>query len=178
MRYRRADAAGGTYFFTVNLADRQSDLLVRQWNDLREVIFEVRQAHPFSIIAMVVLPDHLHAIWRLPEEDADFPLRWSLIKSGFSRRQAAGERIRPSRKAKRERGIWQPRYWEHQIRDDADLERHVDSIHFNPVKHNSVAHAADWLYSTLRRDIERGRVGPDWGGERGGKEEEEGYGER
>jgi len=178
MRYRRADAAGGTYFFTVNLADRQSDLLVRQWEDLREVISDVRQAHPFSIVAMVVLPDHLHAIWRLPEGDADFPLRWSLIKSGFSRRQATGERIRPSRKAKRERGIWQPRFWEHQIRDDADLERHVDYIHFNPVKHNWVAHAADWPYSTLRRDIDRGWVRPDWGGERGGKEEGEGYGER
>jgi len=110
MRYRRADVAGGTYFFTVNLADRQSDLLVRHWEDLREVIHEVRLAHPFSIVAMVVLPDHLHAIWRLPEGDANFPLRWSLIKAGFSRRQSTGERIRPSRKAKRERGIWQPRY--------------------------------------------------------------------
>jgi len=96
MRYRRADAEGGTYFFTVNLADRQSDLLVRRWEDLREVIREVRQAHPFSIVAMVVLPDHLHAIWRLPEGDADYPLRWSLIKAGFSRRQATGERIGPA----------------------------------------------------------------------------------
>jgi putative transposase len=176
MRYRRADAEGGTYFFTVNLADRQSDLLVRRWEDLREVIREVRQAHPFSIVAMMVLPDHLHAIWRLPEGDADYPLRWSLIKAGFSRRQATGERIRSSRKARRERGIWQRRYWEHQIRDDADLERHVDYIHFNPVKHHWVARAVDWPYSTLRRDVDRGWIAPDWGG--GGKEDRAAYGER
>ena len=134
MRYRRANIEGGTYFFTVNLADRNSDMLIHQIDDLRTVMTKVKQAHPFKVLAMVVLPEHLHAIWRLPQGDADYPLRWSLIKSGFSRRQEKGERIHASRKAKRERGIWQRRYWEHQIHDELDLTRHVDYIHFNPVK--------------------------------------------
>ena len=126
MRYRRADAAGGTYFFTVNLADRQTDLLVRYRDCLRMAMRQVKQRHPFGIVAMAVLPEHLHAILRLPQGDADFPMRWSLIKAGFSRRLEPGERIRVSRKRKRERGIWQRRYGEHQIRDEADLARHID----------------------------------------------------
>jgi putative transposase len=113
MQYRRADAAGGTYFFTVNLAERRSDVLVRHIDDLRADIKSVKDSHPFAILAMVVLPEHLHAIWRLPSGDADYPMRWSLIKAGFSRRLAKGEHIRASRQAKRERGIWQRRYWEH-----------------------------------------------------------------
>jgi putative transposase len=135
MRYRRANTAGGTYFFTVNLADRGADTLVRNVDDLRAAITKVKAAHPFALLAMVVLPEHLHAIWRLPPGDADYPMRWALIKAGFSRRIDAGEYRRPTRLTKRERGIWQQRYWEHQIRDDADLARHVDYIHFNPVKH-------------------------------------------
>src|SRR4030067_1069708 len=110
MRYRRADAAGGTYFFTVNLADRRSDVLVQHIDDLREVMKTVKDAHPFTILAMVVLPEHLHAIWRLPQGDADYPLRWSLIKAGFSRRLAKGEYIRASRQAKRGRGIRERRH--------------------------------------------------------------------
>jgi putative transposase len=94
MRYRRADAAGGTYFFTVNLAERRSDLLVRHIDDLCAAMKTVKDTHPFAILAMVVLPEHLHAIWRLPPSDADFPMRWSLIKAGFSRRLAKGEYIR------------------------------------------------------------------------------------
>lgn len=105
MRYRRAKTAGATYFFTVNLANRQSALLVRQIQALREVTQIVKQAHPFVIEAMVVLPEHIHAIWRLPEGDADYPMRWSLIKSGFSRRLEKVESIRSSRLSKRERGI-------------------------------------------------------------------------
>ena len=176
MRYRRADAAGGTYFFTVNLAERRSDLLLRQVDDLRAVTTSVKQAHPFAILAMVVLPEHLHAIWRLPPGDADYPLRWSLIKAGFSRRQAKDERIRASRQAKRERGIWQRRYWEHQIRDETDLARHVDYIHFNPVKHGWVKRPVDWPHSTLHGYIERGMATPDWGGQMG--DDANVYGER
>ena len=175
MRYRRADAAGGTYFFTVNLADRRSDLLLRRIEDLRAAHRSVIRAHPFVIVAMVVLPEHLHAVWRLPPGDADYPLRWSLIKANFSRRQADGEFIRASRRAKRERGIWQRRYWEHQIRDDGDLQRHVDYIHFNPVKHGWVRRAADWPHSSLHRYIERGWARSDWGG---GDDAEVAYGER
>jgi putative transposase len=105
MEYRRATAAGGSYFFTVNLADRSADTLVQHITELRAAMQRVKQSHPFSIVAMVVLPEHLHAIWRMPPGDADYPMRWSLIKSGFSRRIAKGEQIRASRQAKRERGI-------------------------------------------------------------------------
>ena len=122
MLYRRANAAGGTYFFTVALADRSSGLLVERVDLLREVVRTVRLRHPFEIVAMVVLPEHLHAMWRLPADDADYPTRWSLIKAGFSRGISKQERIRPSRLAKRERGVWQRRYWEHPIRDDLGLQ--------------------------------------------------------
>ena len=100
MRYRRADAAGGTTFFTVNLAERRSDPLVRHINDLRAAIKTVKDAHPFGTLAMVVLPEHMYATWRLPPDDADYPLRWSLIKAGFSRRLAKGEHIRASRQTR------------------------------------------------------------------------------
>jgi putative transposase len=176
MRYRRAKTAGGYYFFTVNLADRNTDMLVEHIAVLRAAILRVKQAHPFSIVAMVVLPEHLHAVWRLPSGDADYPMRWSLIKSGFSRQMARAERIRPSRQTKRERGIWQRRYWEHQIRDEDDLARHVDYIHYNPVKHGWVRQAADWPHSTFHEYVRRGMIPPDWGGCMAG--EENVYGER
>ena len=166
MQYRRARVAGGTYFFTANLADRSADTLVRYIDDLRQAISKIKATHPFSILAMVVLPEHLHTIWRMPEGDADYPMRWSLIKAGFSRRLGSGERIRHSRAAKRERGIWQRRYWEHQIRDEADLARHVDYIHYNPVRHGWVSLPIDWPYSTLHGYIDRGLVSRDWGGRR------------
>ena len=176
MHYRRANSEGATYFFTVNLADRKSDTLVRHVDDLRSVTNQVKQAHSFSIVAMVVMPEHLHAIWRLPPGDADYPMRWSLIKSGFSRLLPHGEKVHASRAAKRERGIWQRRYWEHQIRDDADLEQHINYIHYNPVKHGWVRRAADWPHSTLHSYIERGIVTRDWAAD--GNENAEAYGER
>jgi putative transposase len=147
----------------VNLADRKSALLTEQIDVLRNVMRKIRLFHPFEILAMVVLPDHLHAIWELPQGDADFPLRWSLIKAAFSRAMPKTELIHQSRKLKRERGIWQRRYWEHQIRDDQDLQQHVDYIHFNPVKHGYVEKASDWPYSSIHREIERGNLTEDWG---------------
>ena len=176
MRYRRAAAAGGTYFFTVNLAVRSADTLVRHIADLREVMNKVKTAHPFSVVARVVLPEHLHATWRLPTGETDYPMRWSLLKAGCSRRLEKGERLRPSRVAKRERGVWQRRYWEHQIRDETDLERHVDYNHYNPVKHGRVTRAVDWPHSTLHGYITRGMVTRDWGGHVG--DGWSGYGER
>ena len=163
MRYRRTQTAGASYFFTVNLANRQSDLLVlRQIAVLREVTRIVKQAHPFVIEAMVVLPEHLHTIWKLPENDADYPMRWSLIKSSFSRRLEKTEFIRASRISKRERGIWQRRYWEHQIRDECDFERHVDYIHYNPVKHGYVKRPGDWPFSTFHRYVQTGVLPEYW----------------
>src|SRR4051812_30763776 len=145
-QYRRAKISGFTFFFTVVLADRSSALLVEQIDRLRTVYRLARERHPFETIAICVLPDHLHAIWSLPEGDADFSTRWSLIKSGFSRGLQDRPRS-PSKIVKREKRIWQRRFWEHAVRDDADLERHVDYIHFNPVKHAHVRRVVDWPHS-------------------------------
>lgn len=164
MRYRRAAVAGGTYFFTVNLADHDRVLLTKHAAVLRDAIRTVKNRHPFEIDAMVILPDHLHAIWTLPAGDADYPTRWGLIKAGFSRNLSPGERRSPSRQSKGERGIWQRRYWEHQIRSDDDLSRHVDYIHFNPVKHGYVPNAVEWPHSTIHRYIQAGLITADWGG--------------
>ena len=165
MRYRRADVAGGTYFFTVNLAERKRMLLVDHIDVLRSVMEKVKKAHPFRIDAMVILPDHLHAIWTLPEGDVDYPLRWSLIKAGFSRRLPKTERRNLSRIAKGERGIWQRRYWEHMIRDERDYTRHMDYIHYNPVKHGYVHRVTDWPYSTFHRAVAHGLYSQNWAGE-------------
>lgn len=127
-RYRRSLVGGGTFFFTVTLADRRASLLVEQIERLRAVYARVQREHPFETVAICVLPDHLHAVWTLPAEDADFSLRWSLIKAGFSRGLAAAIRRSESKVVKREKGIWQRRFWEHQIRDDLDLQRHVDTF--------------------------------------------------
>jgi len=134
-------------------ADRSSDFLVRHIDRLRQVYISVQQRYPFETIAICVLPDHLHAVWSLPEGDANFPLRWSLIKSGFSRGLAGDTRRGASKIAKRDKGIWQRRYWEHAIRDDADLARHVDYIHFNPVKHGYAPRVCDWPYSSFDRYV-------------------------
>ena len=174
MRYRRANIPNATYFFTVNLAERKESLLTENIDVLRAVMRKVKQNHPFTIEAIVVLPDHLHAIWTLPEGNADFAMRWSLIKAGFSRAIAKTERINKSRATKRERGIWQRRYWEHQIRDDADLQNHVDYIHYNPVKHGYVKQACDWRFSSIHAYIRAGKVDVNWGGT---VESSEGFGE-
>lgn len=163
-RYRRIHLKGGTYFFTVSLADRSQDLLVRHVDRLRSVYAEVKHQHPFETIAICVLPNHLHVVWSLPEDDLDFPLRWNLIKGGFSRGLPAAPRT-PSKIAKREKGIWQRRYWEHTIRNDGDLARHVDYIHFNPVKHGLVSRVRDWPHSSFHGYVDRGDLSLDWGGD-------------
>jgi len=132
--YRRNFVAGGSYFFTVNLADRQSRLLTDNIELLREAFRYARARHPFQIEAIVVLPEHVHTIWTLPPDDLDYAMRWRLIKTTFSRGLPKGERISQSRRDRGERGIWQRRYWEHTLRDELDFERHADYIHFNPVK--------------------------------------------
>jgi putative transposase len=162
MRYRRADAPGGTFFFAVNLANRSSRLLTGHIDLLRDGVRDVRRAHPFTIVAMVVLPDHLHAIWTLPAGDGDYALRWALIKAGFSRRLEKTDPVSEARRRKRERGIWQRRYWEHQLRDEADLARHVDYIHINPVKHGHAGTPVEWPYSSIHRYIRQGILPPDW----------------
>ena len=123
--YLRAFIRGGTFFFTVNLTDRSKTLLTDHAGELREAIRKVRDRHHFHIDAIVILPGHLHAIWTLPPGDTDYPTRWALIKAEFSRNLPKVERISASRIGKGERGIWQRRYWEHQIRDETNYARHV-----------------------------------------------------
>jgi putative transposase len=162
MQYRRLKAAGGTYFFTVNLANRSSSLLVEHVAELRQAVRTVKQRHPFDILAWAVLPEHMHAVWTLPPDDDEFSKRWRLIKAGFSRSVERNEAIGSSRLKKGERGIWQRRFWEHQIRDENDLARHIDYVHINPVKHGHVARASDWPFSSIHRYIREGLIGIDW----------------
>jgi len=164
--YRRAKAPGGCYFFTLALAERQSTLLLDQVDLLRNSIRAVKARNPFEIEAMVVLPDHLHCIWTLPEQDADYSTRWNLIKGTFSRSVETGERRRESRVLRRERGLWQRRFWEHAIRDQQDFNNHVAYIHINPVKHGFAERAVDWKHSSIHRHIENGQCDPSWAAER------------
>lgn len=162
--YRRYRIDGGTYFFTVNLAERQRSLLTERIDALREAFRVVKNAHPFVIDAVVVLPEHLHTIWTLPQGDDDFSLRWRQIKSAFSRAIEKDERISNSRLRKQERGVWQRRFWEHAIRDEDDFNRHIDYIHINPVKHGYVKRAADWQFSSFHRYVKLGILPADWAG--------------
>jgi len=174
--YRRNFVAGGSYFFTVNLADRRLALLTENIESLRAAFRQARHQHPFTIDAIVVLPDHLHTIWTMPEGDSDFAVRWSLIKGSFSRRIPQGEPVSDSRLRRRERGIWQRRYWEHTIRDDEDWGRHVDYIHFNPVKHGYAQRPGAWPYSSFHRMVRLGFYPADWADD--GSDQEWAFGER
>ena len=148
--YRRNFVPGGCYFFTVNLADRNSHLLIEQIDLLRASVRRVRQLSACHIDAWVVMPNHLHAVWTLPDDDSDYPKRWHNIKMLFSRGIPSSEAISPSRARAGERGIWQRRYWERTIRNEQDYAAHVDYVHYNPVKHGYVNDPADWPYSTYR----------------------------
>ncbi|EGY52073.1 REP-associated tyrosine transposase [Neisseria shayeganii] len=164
MQYRRSFTPGGCYFFTLVLQDRRQDWLVRHIDKLRQAVKVVKQKHPFEMIAVCVLPEHLHLLIRLPENDSDYPMRLRMIKAGFSRALPKTEDISAARRRKNERGIWQRRYWEHQIRDERDLNAHIDYIHFNPVKHGYVTRVADWPYSSFHRYVQRGILPADWVG--------------
>ncbi|CAN7643646.1 transposase [Aquipseudomonas alcaligenes] len=168
-RYRRALVAGGTYFFTL-VTERRQPLLIRPdvRQALREAIIEVRRTRPFHILGWVLLPDHLHAIWKLPEGDADYSTRWKLIKRHVTRTCSA-HYPRPDlwsqhRSNKGHGTLWQHRFWEHLIRDENDLHRHLDYLHGNPLKHGYVAQVADWPWSSFHRWVERGTYPVDWGG--------------
>ncbi len=160
--YRRVRVPGGTYFFTVNLLERRRRWLVERVDDLRASFRATQAVRPFEIVAVVVLPDHLHCIWRLPAGDDDNANRWAQIKSGFSRCLPKEEWRSERRIACRERGIWQRRYWEHLIRDDHDLHRHIEYIHYNPVKHGHALRAVDWPHSSFRRWVAAGAYPLDW----------------
>ncbi len=166
--YRRRYVPGGTYFFTVVTHLRRRILttgLAREC--LRDAIAEVRAKRPFEIVATVLLPDHLHAIWTLPDDDADYSLRWGQIKEKFTREylRRGGDEVTPdaSRRRKRERGVWQHRFWEHVVRDEGDLTRCMDYIHWNPVKHGQAERTADYPWSSFQQFVTLGEYTEDWG---------------
>jgi putative transposase len=161
--YRRRFEPGGCWFFTVNLHDRRSNLLTENISALRDSTRRVLRRHPFRIEAFVVLPDHLHAIWTLPPGDSDFPTRWRLIKTHFSRAIPHGETLTPTRAERGERGVWQRRYWEHLVRSEFELGKYIEYCAINPVKHGLVRRAADWPYSSFHRDVRKGIFSENWG---------------
>ncbi len=174
-RYRRANIAGATYF-TVVTYRRQAilcDAPIRR--ALRDAIVAVREQRAFTIDAWVLLPDHLHCIWTLPPGDADFPLRWSMIKRRVSVACAAAYKrpdwLTASKRKHRESTLWQCRYWEHQIRDETDFIRHMDYIHYNPVKHGLCQKVSEWPHSTFHRHVAQGVYELDWGGVEAGMAE-------
>jgi putative transposase len=140
-RYRRLYVPGGTYFFSVYLADRSARTLVGEVELLRSVYALITAQHPVTCAAMVVLPDHIHAVWTLPEGDCDYSTRWRKIKSVFSRHCEARGKVTPSLQRRGEKGIWQRRFWEHCIRDQADFDEHVTYCHVDPVRHGLVRKA-------------------------------------
>jgi putative transposase len=164
VRYRRNFIRGGTYFFTVALADRTSSALVDNVDALRMAFRITRQERPFTIDAIAILPDHLHTIWTLPSGDSDFSDRWRRIKAYFTHRLvAAGVPVKRHRNG--EYALRQRRFWEHTIRNEIDFERHVDCVHFNPVKHELVNRVRDWPYSSFHAYVRRGVLPPDWAGD-------------
>ena len=169
--YRRNRVSGGTFFFTVNLLDRRSDLLVRHIDAPRAAVRRVRAGAPFDIDASVVLPDHMHCLWTLLQGDTDFSGRWRAIKIAFAKSLPSVEPRSAVMTRRGERGIWQRRYWEHTIRDDRDFAVHFDYIHFNPVKHGLVKHPADWRHSTFRRCVANGLYPLGWADGGAGPEE-------
>ncbi|UQY34196.1 transposase [Pseudomonas fulva] len=173
--YRRAQVLGATYFFTVNLRDRTSNLLTREIDLLRETVRATRARHPFHIDAWVVLPDHMHCLWTLPPGDANFARRWKVIKFAFAKRLPLTETRTVNQQRRRERGIWQRRYWEHLTRDERDYQRHFDYIHVNPLKHGYVERLEDWPYSSFHHAMAMGIYPLGWCVEPEGAER--GYGE-
>ncbi|MCC6923168.1 MAG: transposase [Nitrosomonas sp.] len=162
--YRRNFVPGGCYFFTVNVLERQRSLLIDHIDILRDSVRRVKRLHSFHIDAWVVLPDHMHCIWTLPPDDADFPLRWRLIKLLFSKQMPKTERLSVVRQRRGERGIWQRRLWEHTIANERDYTHHIDYIHANPLKHGYVKRVIDWPYSTFHRYVASGQYPADWAG--------------
>ncbi|QNA90124.1 transposase [Massilia sp. Dwa41.01b] len=167
-RYRRA-RTGSTYFFTLVSFRRQPILCLPPIRAaLRRAVQDVRIVRPFDIDAWVLMPDHLHCIWTLPDGDLDYSTRWALIKNSVSRFAGITTPYTghpsPSRIKHRDAAIWQRRFFEHRIRDDLDFERHADYVHFNPVRHGHADSAIAWPFSTFHRFVRTGIYPADWGG--------------
>jgi len=165
MKYRRSQQQGGSYFFTVVTYRRQSILLLPEnINRLRVAFKKEMEKYPFTIDAIVILPDHLHTLWHLPEGDNDYSTRWSRIKRYFSSGcVGVVEQQSTSRHDKREKPVWQRRFWEHTIRDENDWQRHMDYIHYNPVRHGHAQAPGEWPYSSFKPCVQKGWYPPNWG---------------
>lgn len=166
--YRRCYVPGGTYFFTVVTHGRRRFLTDAPARTLLgQVMREEMAARPFEVVAIVLLPDHLHTVWKLPPGDANYSQRWSSIKEEFTRRYLRGGgtegAVSSSRAKRRERGVWQRRFWEHTVQDEEDLRGCVDYIHCNPVKHGMAPRARDYPWSSFAQFVESGDYDPDWG---------------
>ncbi|MEO9590122.1 REP-associated tyrosine transposase [Rhodopirellula bahusiensis] len=167
--YHRMYLPGGTFFFTLVTYNRQpifQSSMARSC--LRQVIQQQLDSYPFNLFAICLLPDHLHCVWMLPRGDSDYSARWQAIKRGFTRRylDLGGQACSVTDSQRREgrSGIWQPRFWEHTVRDEQDLERCVDYIHWNPRKHGLVRRVRDYPFSSFHRFVREGQYEPDWGG--------------
>jgi putative transposase len=168
MHYRRLQLPGWTYFFTVVTHGRRPILGTEAAvSVMREAFRSVRATRPFTLDAIVILPDHLHCLWTLPENDADYTTRWRLVKTWFTKHASTDLRgvNNPSSSHRGEQPVWQHRYWEHAIRDEQDYARHLDYIHWNPVKHGYAASPAEWPYSSFQRFVAAGLYPANWGGE-------------
>ncbi len=162
VRYRRNFVPGGTFFFTITLRDRSSRILVDHIDALRAAVRDAQARNPFDIDAMVVMPDHIHMVVTLPPGDTNYSGRIRFIKSRFTRAIAASG-VALNRNTRGEYDLWQRRFWEHTIRNELDMEHHINYVHINPVKHGHVARAVDWPHSSIHRNIKAGWMTPDWG---------------
>ena len=168
--YRRNFVAGGTYFFTVALQDRTSRYLIDYTDLLLQSVQTVKSKSCFDEVAVVILPDHLHTIWKLPDDDCEYPARWKAIKSMFTRLLVKSG-VPLKKNTRGEYSLWQRRYWEHTITDEQDLRSHINYIHYNPVKHGYVDKVSDWVPSSFHRFVRTGILPDDWGGNVNGLED-------
>lgn len=161
MDFRRSYIPGGSYFFTV-VTEQRNPLLIDNIDRLREAFRYTINKRPFTIDAIVVLPDHIHTIWTLPPEDTDYSSRWSLLKRYFSTHLPIPS-ANKSKQSRREKGVWQRRFWEHTLRDESDWRNHLDYIHYNPVKHGYTHQVNEWPYSSFHRSVKWGWYESSWG---------------
>jgi putative transposase len=160
--YRRDYTPGALYFFTLTLKNRQASYLTTYSSLLGNAFRYVRNKAYFTTHAVVVLPDHLHVIWQLPLEDYNYSLRWRLIKTRFTQ-ELIKQNVLLGKNYRGEYDLWQKRFWEHRLRDDNDVQQHMDYIHYNPVKHGYVMKPIDWQFSSIHRYIEQGVLPQNWG---------------
>jgi len=156
--YHRLYSKGGIYFFTLVTSERKPLLCeAKALSRLKTAFHYSIKKYPFRIRGLVILPDHIHCIWQLPKDDHDFSIRWNMIKRYFSIGMNGDTNHR------REKNIWQRRFWEHLIRDEEDFQRCLDYIHYNPVKHGYVNRPCDWTFSTFKNNVKKGFYEMDWG---------------